>query len=202
MKKTKIQFSAAEIELLSNPEIILTKNKALQKIKLLLEEVHLMQTSWLNNLPSSFRKELFQMPGKISKGENYLGLPYMILDFPRNFTANNIFAVRTMFWWGNFFSTTLHISGEYLNFFKESDNNFNLLKQTELYIGINEDPWKHHFGKDNYKKIADLSANEFKAVCNRSNHIKIAAKHPLDNLEPDNLFETWKVLLKICGLIT
>ena len=28
--------------------------------------------------------------GKISKGENYLGYPYLILDFPRRFEKGNI----------------------------------------------------------------------------------------------------------------
>jgi hypothetical protein len=51
--------------------------------------------------------------GKISRGENYQLLPYIILDYPSYFSRNNIFAVRTMFWWGNFFSITLHLSGDH-----------------------------------------------------------------------------------------
>ena len=39
MKGTKIQFSAAEMELICDAEIILTKNKVVEKVKLLLEEL-------------------------------------------------------------------------------------------------------------------------------------------------------------------
>jgi len=203
MKETKIQFSSAEMELLSNGDIILTKNKALQKIRTLFEEVQSIQTEFLQHQPSVFRKELFTIPGKISKGENYLGLPYLILDHPRNFGAGNLFAIRTMFWWGNFFSSTLHLSGEYLAFKKEIIKNFILLKG-EFYIGINKDPWMHHFEINNYKKIGELTENEFEMICERSDHIKIAAKHPLDNWEnaTKNLMERWMIYLKICGLIT
>ncbi|UYQ93351.1 hypothetical protein MKQ68_25030 [Chitinophaga horti] len=49
---------------------------------------------------------------KISKGERYRDLPYVILDYPRYFKGNNIFAIRTLFWWGRCFSLTLHLSGD------------------------------------------------------------------------------------------
>ena len=32
---------------------------------------------------------------------------------PAVFSKENIFAIRTMFWWGNFFSISLHVSGKY-----------------------------------------------------------------------------------------
>ena len=54
---------------------------------------------------------IVQSTPKIAKGENYLQLPYVLLDYPRCFDKENIFAIRTMFWWGNFFSITLHLSG-------------------------------------------------------------------------------------------
>lgn len=51
-------------------------------------------------------KELTATMPKISKGENYLQLPYLILDYPAIFEKNNIFALRTFFWWGNFLVST------------------------------------------------------------------------------------------------
>ena len=39
MNEAKIQFSDAEMELMNNSDIILTKNKVLQKIKALFEEL-------------------------------------------------------------------------------------------------------------------------------------------------------------------
>ena len=37
---------------------------------------------------------------KISKGENYKGLPYVILDYPRIFQKEDILVIRCFFWWG------------------------------------------------------------------------------------------------------
>ena len=50
---------------------------------------------------------------KISKGENYRGLPYVMLDYPRLFGREEVLAIRTFFWWGHGFSVTLHLKGGY-----------------------------------------------------------------------------------------
>jgi hypothetical protein len=202
MKETKIQFSEPEIELLANAGIILTKNKALNKMRLLLEMVLKLQLDFLetNRL---FHIKIFEIPGKISKGENYLGLPYMILDYPRNFQIDNFLAVRTMFWWGNFFSSTIHISGEYLNLRELIEPQMESLAKQDYYIGVNQDPWLHHFEPTNYRKISSLSQGEFSAILNEMKHMKIAAKWPLASWQDahTNLFKSWKFLLKTCSLI-
>src|SRR5687767_11488510 len=109
MNETKIQFSNSEAEMMYNAEIILTKNRILEKVRLLFESLQEEFVGFSSRQPN--QQALFDIPPKISKGENYEGLPYLILDYPRFFKPDNIFAVRTMFWWGNFFSTTLHLSG-------------------------------------------------------------------------------------------
>ena len=85
--------------------------------------------------------------GKISKGENYLGLPYAILDYPAIFKKENVFAIRTMFWWGNFFSITLHISGRKrmreINISKLVEN----LREKNFLFCINKKEWEHNFDK-------------------------------------------------------
>ena len=111
MQQTKIQLLPAEMELVSSPEIILTKNAILQKIRSFLEEVQIKQFEILKEYSSQLTQEVLSTSPKISRGENYKGLPWLVLDNPRHFRHNNIFAIRTMFWWGNFFSITLHLSG-------------------------------------------------------------------------------------------
>src|SRR5690349_5675936 len=64
----------------------------------------------------------FQGP-KISKGDNYRGLPYVVLDHPRYFQKEDVCSFRSMFWWGHFFSFTLHLQGECWN---KVRNNLNI----------------------------------------------------------------------------
>ena len=112
MDATKIRLSAEEAALIMNADIILTKNRILEKVKALLLVIQEDQQHYLSS--NNLLPDLVQIiPPKISKGENYNGLPYLVLDHPRYFDKENMYAIRSMFWWGNFFSTTLLLSGEY-----------------------------------------------------------------------------------------
>ena len=116
MDLAKIQLSKEELVLVQNADVLLTKNRIIKKVyELFGSIIPDMQQLLARNLrlPSA----VFIASPKISKGENYLGLPYVMLDYPRCFGKEDIFAIRTMFWWGNFFSITLHLRGVYKNQF-------------------------------------------------------------------------------------
>src|SRR5437762_7300116 len=96
---SKIQLSLFEMDLVNNAGWILTKNGIIQKAKQLLLGLQEKQQVYLQLQSSSISAEVLRPSAKISKGENYHGLPYLILDFPRFFEHKDIFAIRTMFWW-------------------------------------------------------------------------------------------------------
>lgn len=201
MEVSKIHLSSAEIELMQNAEIILTKNRVLEKMRFLLEEVQEKQIDWIKKARPV--NEIFSVSPKISRGENYLGLPYLILDYPRQSSGNNFFFIRTMFWWGNFFSCTLHLAGHSKEIYKDR------IKQSyqELHnhlISINENQWAHQLEESDYRKIEPLSLKEFEEACENFDHIKIVARHSLAEWQraPFELFESWKFFLAICGLIS
>ena len=200
MEETKIQFSPLEIELLCNQEIILTKNKVIEKVKRLLENVQNNFQSYIEQKPSLAQSEFFSMHPKISKGENYLGLPYLILDYPRCFQQQDIFAIRTMFWWGNFYSTTLHLAGKFrAQFVNKIEDSFNFLSNADYYIGINTDPWMHHFEEDNYQKLSTLTKEQFVQMCSNNQHLKIAINTAINsNGLQERLINSWQELVKIC----
>lgn len=198
MEPAKIQFSTAEMELMNNANIILTKNKVQEKIRLLFEEAQLDMLCFRSTDP------LFKLPPKISRGENYSGLPYMVLDYPRYFSGQDIGLFRSMFWWGNFFSSTLHLSGsvkdKYVVLIQTRQED---LAKAGYYIGINADPWQHHFGNDNYRLIKDVSNKDFVDYCQGLSHLKIAAKWPLSGQNPgvNETLKHWYFFLHLTGLI-
>ena len=200
MQETKVQFSTTEMELMCNSEIILTKNKVVEKVKILLEQLQNEMLDDVNNKSQLVSSNVFSIHPKISKGENYLGLPYLILDYPRFFKQENSFAIRTMFWWGNFFSITLHLSGVYkLQYVSKIIAAFNTLSKENYSIGINTDPWVHHFNSDNYKQIALLEEYVFEEECKKLLHLKISKKLSLNESHlSEKLLESWKLLTKIC----
>jgi hypothetical protein len=202
MEVPKIQLSSAEAELMLNAEIILTKNSVLQKIKGLLEELQEKQFAFIREQGLHTNDPFFISP-KISRGENYEGLPYIILDYPRASQEKNFFFTRSMFWWGHYFSLTLHLSGSYKSLFREKIHaSYDLLGK--YHIAVNADQWIHHFKEDNYKAIGQLSADEFKKYYDRFEHVKIADKWPLDKWQnlPSELFAQWEYLMRVCGLVS
>ncbi len=136
----------------------------------------------ISTLNNSIAEEIRRSSPKISRGENYQGLPYLVLDYPRVFDKTDVLLIRSFFWWGNFFSTTLHLSGKYKTVYTPSiQKSYGLFKENDYYLCINEDPWQHHFEEDNYTAIGQLSQQEFDEVLLRSSFIKISRKINLEH---------------------
>jgi len=178
-QQPKLTLSDEELQLVNNAGWILTKHTITGKVYELFghlaEEYKTVVEK--ENLPLA----VVQSSPKISKGENYLLLPYVMLDYPRCFGGENIFAVRTMFWWGNFFSITLQLSGGYKKMFEENlVTGYDQLKQHGFYVCNNEDAWQHHFEKENYISLDQLTKEELQQVVLQKEFIKLAVKFPLN----------------------
>ena len=181
MNAAKIRLSQKEMELVINAELILTKNAIQQKTNQLLANLQAEQQQYLQSCKGTIPNELVQSTPKISRGENYHGLPYLVLDFPRIFTHSTICSIRTIFWWGNFFSCTLHLSGLHKKINEEKIlAAFELLQQLKFYCCINEDEWEHHFETNNYLYLAAIQKNTFGDIIRNKSFIKLANKIPLE----------------------
>lgn len=186
MRGTKLHFSDQEFELYKDTRLILTKNAIIQKLKFFLEELQLRQQNILHNFPI-IPGEVLEISPKVSKGENYKGLPWLVLDYPRHFKPGNIFAIRTLFWWGNFFSTTLHLSGIYKKTFGDKILSLtNNPTSDNFFICISDDQWQHHFEISNFLPLKEIPAEEIKKIQARS-FIKLGKKIPLE--QPDAVAE-------------
>jgi len=178
--ETKIHLSAFEMNLLTDSNWILTKNNIIKKAQRLLEEVQYNILDYTKLHPNLFPGEVVAISPKISRGENYKGLPWLMLDYPRFFDKENIFAIRTMLWWGNFFSTTLHLSGKYK---KEYSGSITLAHQSlfkdQFYICINEYQWHHHFEQENYLTVNNFTQTEFIELIRKRDFVKLASKFSL-----------------------
>jgi hypothetical protein len=201
IQQTKIQFLPAEMELVSSPDIILTKNAILQKIKSFFEEMQMKQQDVLKKYSSQLPEEVLRISPKISRGENYKGLPWLVLDNPRHFQHNNIFAIRTMFWWGSFFSITLHVSGNNKNdLLKNLTGNVSLLAKNDFYIYNGTKEWEHDIDPDSYKKLSGINEEELQRIFSANSFLKLAVKFSIGSLEAieDKLLRNYELLVKCC----
>jgi hypothetical protein len=202
MEVTKIQLSEEELELACDPFVLLTKNAVMTKAGELLGALSEHMQHELHSHDRSITDAIEAGP-KVSRGENYLGLPYVILDFPRYFREHDVFAVRTMFWWGNFFSMTLHLKGNYREHFR-SKLTVALPGMTErgFHVCISEDEWEHHFGVDNYIPQASLEEGLWEDLYNVRTFTKLAVKWPVDewNDVPRKMEEAFAEFRTILGI--
>ncbi len=190
MSTTKVTLSPKELELVNNADWILTKNLIIQKVYDLFSEVANGYRNDIGRFTSFQADPLFELAPKISKGEQYQQLPYVMLDFPRAFSEQDIFSIRSFFWWGNHCSIHLILKGKYLQQYGTSiDNYFQLFgkyapETRDWYVGVGEDPWQHHFEKNNYIPIADWEGDKVKKLP----FLKLAKKIPLEEWENINRF--------------
>lgn len=113
MQGSKLMFSDAELQMAGNSSVILTKNAIISKVYDLFGG--LGRTLFTLAQPAAAAEpEIFGRLPKISRGENYAGMPWVMLDYPRCFNdKNGHFAFRVFFWWGHYFLVQWHVSGAY-----------------------------------------------------------------------------------------
>ncbi len=171
-----VSLSAFEKQLVMNADFILTKNTIIQKVYQLFGEVS--RGYQTNSLLQSLPEEIVVQSPKIARGENYEGLPYVMLDYPRCFGKEDVFAIRTFFWWGHFFSCTLQLKGKYKDLFQLAiAENIKSGMMDGLGINITDEEWIHHLNDDYVQMIN--SDSEIKL--NAKTLIKISSKHSLND---------------------
>jgi hypothetical protein len=171
------KFDSEELNLLTDRKFLLAKRRIQEKITELLEN---LQADLANRCMEKLLVDLSTVinPPKISKGENYKGLPYHVLDYPAIFQNEDILAFRTMFYWGNFFSATIHLQGKFLDQNRQVlQDNLSKLTETNCYICVNDNPWEYTYTKDNYEL---LSLEHFGKI-RKDSFIKLSKKMALED---------------------
>jgi len=197
MQRAKIRLSAKEMALVLDPAWILTKRSVMGKTAVLLGSladgyrVHTL-AAW--GLPDHLKGRF----PKISRGENYQGLPYMILDYPAIFDKTDVFAIRTLFWWGHYFSLTLHLKGEYLGLYlPKVIRGLQKPSPTTWYVSVSENEWVHAVQKEDYVNARDISGKEWIGIAERP-FIKVVSILSLEQWDDlHSLLET--LFLEILG---
>lgn len=195
---TKIMLSDQELSLVKDAGWILTKQVIIQKVF----EMFAERTGTINSCLQQVNHlgpEIKNTVPKIYKGEQYMQLPYVMMDHPRFFEKDHIFAIRTMFWWANFFSITLHISGKYRDALAEMIRANLSAGENDIYIGVHEDQWHHHFEESNYRHYDKLTPEEKIQFLEKNRFIKLALKFDIDewNSMPMLLDDGYKKIIRM-----
>ncbi len=134
-------FFADEIALLSNPYFFEQKTRATEKLKYVMEQIRktLLEEIRPQELLAPSTTDFLK--GQIAKGENYEGYPYVMLDFPKQFSKESIFTFRTLFWYGHSLIFSMIVAGEHLEHYRTNfERHYDSLYNAALYFGI-DDVW-------------------------------------------------------------
>jgi hypothetical protein len=192
-EQANVSLSSFELQLVTDPGWILTKNEIIEKVCRMfggLSELYLKEAEQFS-LPS----KVLQTSPKISKGENYKGLPYVMLDYPRCFGKEHVLAVRTFFWWGHYYSCTLHFKGQYKHQYESAIAAAltNGLLNGSLINQSNEE-WNHDL-KEDMKPVEQIHPN----LLHELDVIKIVREYSFENWNnvPANLLQQFQLYMRI-----
>jgi hypothetical protein len=174
-------FSPTELQLLENQAFFHTKASANDKIQLLLNEVKNQLLGTIGKHEIAWPEGVDVVHGKLTRGENYLMRPWMVLDFPKLLDHDSIFAFRTLHWWGNGFSCTLQLHGDALEQCRGAliQNTLDLSGRG-FFSCVNTNPWEHHDGLDNYRSVESFGDGGLQQHFRERTFIKLMRKLPVE----------------------
>ncbi|HLZ88375.1 MAG TPA: hypothetical protein VKQ52_14065, partial [Puia sp.] len=120
---------------------------------------------------------------------------WVMLDYPRWFGREDVFAIRTMFWWGNTFSTTLHLKGRYKDLYLPViEQRWMELAAAGFHVGLSDDEWRHEHSTGNYGILKGMES-----LRGERDFLKLSAAVGLHRWDdaPDLLLGMFKTLINV-----
>ncbi|MEP7277851.1 MAG: hypothetical protein ABI813_04345 [Bacteroidota bacterium] len=196
---TNLQLSPEEMKLVKNSDWILTKHRIIEKVYHLFGNLATQMQSCLQEERHFLPAEALRLPPKISKGEQYQSMPYVVLDYPRLFSKEAVFAIRSFFWWGNYFSITLHLKGIFHRQWEERINKgIAQYDWQDFYFSFSGNEFSFDLEGNNYISSGHLAVPGKETV---APFIKISYKIPFDqwDIAGEKLMQVFKRFIYLPG---
>ena len=202
MDRKPAEFTTKELKYLQNTDFLKTKRLIIKGFIGLFEDIQTDILHLLDGGSFELPDGLIAKSGKITKGENYKDLPFVVLDCPRFFSKNDIFAYRSIFWWGNYLSNHFLLKGHYLDRYRaQFSDSWSSLKEEGVYLDLSGDPWNHDLSTSDYVHASQLSREKFDEILQRPEFFKLAWRVELDQLKAFHQFSL-KNFLTIIKIIS
>lgn len=200
MKPKSPEFTAKELKYFQNTDFLKTKRLIINSFIRLFEDIQADIVRSIDKEDIQFPDALITKSGKITKGENYKELPFVVLDCPRFFSKNDIFAYRCIFWWGHYLSNHLLLKGHFLDWYHACFvDSWSLLKDEPVYLSLSDDPWNHDLSTSDFVPISRLNPKKFNEVLLRLDFLKLVWRIELDQWKAFHQFslKNWLTFINI-----
>ncbi len=128
-------------------------------------------SNMFHELGLALTTEIDQLPidsPKITKGENYLHMPYVVLDYPKIRDKHFPIVLRTLFWWGNYYSLNVILKKDLLV-------NKAIKLDAKIYLQNDDNLWNNQV-KSGYTYTQTIDPHAIKGE-----YIRIAKILPITN---------------------
>lgn len=188
METSKVMLSPQEWALVQDPAVILTKNSVIEKVYALFGQVAQSYHKIAAALPEVQQGDLLHKAPKISRGEKYNDLPWVVLDYPRQYGATDTRAIRSFFGWGSEFSIHLILQGKSRDQWLSKARYWIDTAHPDWMIDLSDDPWLHHPDQQRCVPLCKRNEEELK----KRPFIKYSCWQPLTAW--DSLPEQWSAI--------
>lgn len=175
-------WSETELRLIRERELFLHKYAILQKAEERLQDIKTRMIGVLAEerpryLPSGTDLER----GKITRGENNKGFPFISLDIPQFFTKEEYFTYRILFWWGHYLGYSLVLKGprlaEYYACLQERRHE---PRFADIHIARHTSPWEWENSEGGFSPVQQPSNHELGDWVEAIQYIKVIRMFPVD----------------------
>jgi hypothetical protein len=160
MENSKVTLSPQEWALVQDPEVILTKNSVIEKVYGLFGQVAESYVKITQELPGAQQGQWLQAAPKISRGEKYKELPWVMLDYPRYYTDDDTRAMRHFFGWGSGFGIHLILQGASRDRWCSRAEHWIQSARPGWMLDFSDDPWQHHPDTQRCRPLNSLQPHE------------------------------------------
>lgn len=182
MQKSTIKLTNHQLDFASSTEYPLLKHQAMEQVVALLHETaHQLNHSELYSTAQHW---------KVTRGENYEKMPYLVLDFPRISDKHFPILYRTFFWWGHYFSLNLLVRRDLIQ--KQR-----IRLSVPAYLLQGEDIWNNNVDRG-YAMTDEIDLNKLSGDYLRLTHTFTIASYAQLNSAAE-FYTRWKEDL---GLVT
>ncbi len=186
MQKNAIKLTNHQLKLASDIDYPITKQQVISLFTDLFQELGKLQQQTVYHVPAEIGKDY-----KITKGENYGQLPYLVIDYPRISNKDFGILMRTMFWWGKYFSFNLYVKMDAIQVIDYAK--LKKVKDTLVYTGNNL--WEQDLDDAAYETISNANKP------NDTGYLKLSKKLSIDQYErllnEAKVYQNWMQAIKM-----
>lgn len=174
-QNTKFIPTNTELEVASDTNFFDVKRELTTKIVMTLEQYGEILLQEI--ISPMLQKQGIQRVGvKVSRGENFKGYPYIVLDCPKLQNTNTEIICRTIFRWGHSWSLHFTVQGKTFERINKSLPDFLNVLATDWLVYTGENIWEQDTDSVFFVPMFSISEAAFTQTIKRQVFCKIATK--------------------------